>query len=346
VSATSKIEWTDRTWNPTRGCSIVSPGCVNCYAMKQAHRFSGPGRPYEGLTKLTERSGPQWTGVVRTVEDALLEPLAWRPPARVFVNSMSDLFHEDVPDQFIVDVFGIMALAHWHTFQVLTKRADRMRAFLAAGDHGIVRQFEQIQAGGGIGPRGLFKALDIKRRDGVGWKWPLQNVWLGVSAEDQPRANERIPQLLKTPAAVRFVSIEPQLGPIDLEALTVDIDTCDEGCGEAIRYSALQPFARCACCVEGPEAIDWPSLDWVIVGGESGPGARPFDLTWARSIVAQCKASDVPVFVKQLGARPYNGGGIYAEQALTAVDYKDRKGGDPAEWPADLRVREFPKARA
>lgn len=293
MSATSKIEWTDKTWNPTRGCSIVSPGCVNCYAMKQAHRFSGPGKAYEGLTKRTDRSGPQWTGKVVTVGSALLEPLTWVKPSRVFVNSMSDLFHDDVPVAFIRRVFDVMSRARRHTFQILTKRSERM--------HDVVP----------------LLAEEHTAPDGSGW--PLPNVWLGVSCEDQQRADERIPDLLQTPAAVRFVSAEPLLGPINF-----------------VRATRL--------------ASDY--LDWVIVGGESGPGARPFDLAWARSIVESCKSDGVACFVKQLGADPRekNPHGKPTQIDALVKSWRlllsDRKGGDPSEWPADLRVRQFPEVRA
>ena len=342
MAADSKIQWTDKTWNPTRGCSIVSPGCINCYAMKQAHRFSGAGKAYEGLTKQT-KAGPQWTGKVRTVESALLEPLSWRKPQRVFVNSMSDLFHEDVPDQFIVDVFGVMALAHWHTFQVLTKRADRMRSFLAAGDHGIVNQFKAIQDSGGVGPRAMFEALSIKRRDSIEWQWPLPNVWLGCSVENQQYADARIPLLLQTPAAVRFISAEPLLGPIHLDAF--EKGTCWRCCGGgevAGDYFADDGMAQCDCADGWDD--DNPGLDWVIIGGESGPGARPFDLAWGRSIVEQCKAAGVPVFVKQVGTHPIGDFDADGQTVWTvsAHGLRDRNGGDPLEWPADLRVREFP----
>lgn len=321
MSATTKIEWTrgddgiaGKTWNPVRGCSIVSPGCVNCYAMKHAHRFSGPGKPYEGLTKQT-KAGPQWTGKVRLVVDALLEPLSWRKPRRVFVNSMSDLFHEAVPDVFIERVFSVMALAERHTFQVLTKRPGRMADWFRA------RRFD-------------VKGYAILQTENVGeclyaHPWPLPNVWLGVSCENQQTADERIPLLLQTPAAVRFVSAEPLLGPIDFHSPVLEVDSDDY-------------------------------IDWVIVGGESGSGARPMDVAWARSIVRQCQAAQVPVFVKQLGSKATRprvtlaaGAGVECKHGFDVcptcdagtVPLRDRKGGDPSEWPADLRVRQYPPER-
>lgn len=345
MSANSSIEWTDRTWNPVRGCSVVSPGCHRCYAMKQAHRFSGLGRAYEGLTKLTS-AGPQWTGVIRTVDAELLEPLSWRKPQRVFVNSMSDLFHDDVPDAFIDRVFAVMAARSIHTFQILTKRADRMRAYMSDP----LRHLTVIEAWSRTLPRRANRTTIAN--------WPLPNVWLGVSVEDQKHADERIPQLLQTPAAVRFISAEPLLGRVDLADLSVDAYT---------KFDALTGHK------EWPSVVSWsdnsdsgPRLDWVIVGGESGAGARPFDVEWARSVVQQCRAADVPVFVKQLGSfpvvdneencatlAPHVGKGTNKRAPSTwrepwpwVPTLRDRKGGDMAEWPEDLRVRQFPEVRA
>jgi len=284
MSAISKIQWTDRTWNPVRGCSIVSPGCVNCYAMKQAHRFGGPGKAYEGLTKQTS-AGPQWTGRIRELTGALEEPFSWRKPTRVFVNSMSDLFHEGVDFNFIAAVWRAMAQNQRHTFQILTKRPARMLEFtqwMAGEDHISIAE------------------------------WP-RNVWLGVSAEDQQRADERIPLLLQTPAAVRFVSAEPLLGQIDFVTG-----------GEVTEVGHINWLRG----LKGSDSAI-PALDWIIVGGESGPRARVGDGAWIRSIVSQCQSAHVPVFVKQMGTRPH---------------LRDRKGGDPSEWPEDLRVREFPAA--
>jgi protein gp37 len=337
MSAISKIQWTDRTWNPTRGCSIVSPGCVNCYAMKQAHRFSGPGKAYEGLTTLTERSGPQWTGKVATVEAALLEPLSWRKPAKVFVNSMSDLFHEDVPHQFIDRVFATMAKAPQHTFQILTKRADRMRAYMEPTNtpDRIANVCGFNFADGVLGRRLIGqdgKGLRVERL------WPLPNVWIGVSVENQHFADERIPLLLQTPAVVRFISAEPLLGPVDI-------------------YQYLGGGRNPI----GP-AYGGAVLDWVIVGGESGPRARPFDLAWARQLAQQCTTADAACFVKQLGAHPQvtcsgcghdigrgvMGGFVdacgpsHAQLIGEMQRIRDSKGGEFSEWPEDLRVREVP----
>jgi|ERR1051326_3524221 protein gp37 len=295
MSQESAIEWTDATWNPVRGCTKVSPGCAHCYAETFAERFRGvQGHPYEQGFDL------------RLVPEKLEEPLKWKEPRRIFVNSMSDLFQDGVPDQFITDVFGIMALAYWHTFQVLTKRPDRMLQYLVAGDHGIRQQLVALQINGGIATRRVFQALDRRRRDTENeWPWPLPNVQLGVSGENRHWLFKRMMSLKDTPAAMRFVSLEPLLEDVSAELKTWLF----------------------------PEF-----LNWVIVGGESGAGARPFNLAWARSIVAQCREAGVPVFVKQLGAKPYS------DDDMRAFPTGDKKGGDMAEWPEDLRIREFPRA--
>lgn len=301
------ISWTDETWNPTRGCSRVSPGCVNCYAERQAARFANPAGAYEdtGVTEAGPFHGfvhivnghPAWTGKVELIESKLLEPLHWRKPRRVFVNSMSDLFHESLPDEAIDRVFAVMAQAPQHTFQILTKRADRMlKWFSGEKDFERSREDHVDEAAGSFG----WCHANVYGR------WPLPNVWLGISVEDQKSADERIPLLLQTPAVVRFVSYEPALGPINFESLGVCRDYRD-GTSEAVT-----------------------GLDWMIVGGESGPGARPFDIAWARNTIEQCKDAGVACFVKQLGAN-------------VGLPLKDRKGGEWEEWPEDMRVREFPR---
>lgn len=258
----SKIEWTDRTWNPVTGCTKVSPGCDHCYAEGIARRFAG-GKAYPNGFDVTLRP------------HKLDAPLRWREPQKVFVNSMSDLFHDDVPDEFIAQVFAVMAATPQHTYQVLTKRHGRMRSLLGHSDG-----------------QNLLELLHEERHAAALYDsvWPLPNVWLGVSVEDQKRADLRIPALLDTPAAVRFLSCEPLLGPVDLFGVR-------------------------------------NGLDWVIVGGESGPGARALDIEWVRALVEQCEQAGVPAFVKQLGSK-----------------YGPEKGGDMSTFPADLRVREFPTA--
>lgn len=332
------IEWTQgddgrpgETWNPVRGCALVSPGCTNCYAMKQAHRFSGKGGAYEGLTKLRKKGGPVWTGKGRVPAEMLDAPLHWRKHRRVFVNSMSDLFFEKFTVAEIVKVFAVMAACPQHTFQVLTKRAARMRDVVSSIEDAVTEAGEELAA-----EHGWCHANE-------GAAWPLPNVWLGVSAENQEYADERIPDLLSTPAAVRFVSYEPALGPVDFG-------------------SYLDPYGEGAT-----------KLDWIIVGGESGPRARPFHVAWARAVIDQCKTAGVKCFVKQLGEhivgdhekdvdpglvhRWYapNGrrylaplfGPYLGLRPETAVAFQmcDGAGGNMSEWTPELRVREFPEAR-
>ncbi len=294
------IEWTHRpgtkgeTWNPTLGCSIASHGCIRCYAAKSAWRknFNPKTPQYHGLTRRVN-GHPVWTGELRLAPEAtLLKPLGWREPRTVFVNSMSDLFHENVPDEWIDRVFAIMALCPQHTFIVLTKRAQRMYQYFDE----TVKQFRsQIQNYISMA-RGL--APDCERPFNVDFLH-LPNVWLGVSAEDQERAEERIPLLLATPAAVRFISAEPLLGPIDLARIT--------RVGDGIKYDALLGLRSFVIGADGdgramydaPEKL--ARLDWVIVGGESGKDARPMHPAWARSLRDQCAADGVPFFFKQWG---------------------------------------------
>lgn len=278
------IEWTDVTWNPTRGCSRVSPGCEKCYAERQAARFAGAGGPYHGLVRVGP-NGPRWTGDVRLVPDSLTAPLHWRKPRRVFVDSMSDLFHEKISNEDIAAVFGVMAASPQHTFQVLTKRAERMLEwFMLVAARRPTVTMEPVAYCLGAMHGVLRRPSAAVAHDGDGRPpWPLPNVWLGVSVEDQQRADERIPPLLATPAAVRFVSYEPALGPVDFQ-----------------RYIYDGAWMNDPLATRGFTAT---RLNWIIVGGESGPGAREFDLAWARSIVAQCRAAGVAMFIKQDSGR-------------------------------------------
>lgn len=321
----TSIEWTDRTWNPTRGCSRVSQGCVHCYAERIAARFSThshqdgdeAGGVFAGFaTKVNGHAS--WTGKVELIESKLLEPLSWKKPARVFVNSMSDLFHEALPDEAIDRVFAVMALCPQHTFQILTKRPDRMLKWF---------RLPGVQASAGIWKREIAYA-DIRYGD----PWPLPNVWLGVSCENQETADERIPLLLQTPAAKRFVSYEPALGPVNF------IHYLGCRCPECGTHYAKSGWSDCTdgSCDGRPRKL----LDQVIIGGESGPGARPFQAEWARNTIEQCKAAGVAAFVKQFGASAWQGG---ADGTLrTRMPFKDKKGGDMDEWPEWARVREFP----
>ncbi|GAA5073665.1 phage Gp37/Gp68 family protein [Roseibacterium beibuensis] len=280
----TKIEWTEKTWNPIVGCSVVSPGCTNCYAMKLAPKLAAnPATPHYAGTVESSRAGPVWTGKVALAsDDALTAPLRRRKPTMYFVSSMGDLFHEAVPDEWIDRVFAVMALAPQHTFQVLTKRAARMRAYITDREDREIGRAQDRQL---TGPHPVPV---------------LPNVWLGVSAEDQTRADERIPDLLATPAAVRFVSCEPLLGPVDLTSIPGTSE--DEDGKLDVWWDVLTGVAYDEWGTE-LSAQHWQDtgLDWVIVGGESGRGARPMHPDWPRAIRDQCAAAGVPFFFKQWG---------------------------------------------
>jgi protein gp37 len=242
--AATSIEWSDATWNPLTGCTKISPGCAHCYAATMSRRLKLMGQPnYRNEFRLTLH------------EHTLGVPLTWKKPRKVFVNSMSDLYHVDVPDAFIRRVFDTMTRAHWHQYQILTKRAERL---------------ERIAPSLPWGP----------------------HVWQGVSVESAEYAF-RIDHLRRTPARIKFLSIEPLLGPLP--------------------------------------ALDLTGIDWVIVGGESGGGCRPMEPEWVAGVRAACDRQGVPLFVKQTG-----------EKLARRLKLKSKKGGDPTEWPPELRVRQFP----
>ena len=334
----STIEWTDETWNPTTGCTKVSQGCKHCYAETFAKRKLGAFADHASYNEGEDWAIERKFTDVRCHPERLDQPLRWKRPRMVFVNSMSDLFHEDVPADFIAQVWITMARTPQHTFQVLTKRPERMRRLLTSAeplsDFSVlpdavheIEVLDRIEAGGG---------------GTVEYRWPLPNVWLGVSVEDQATADERIPILLDTPAAVRFVSYEPALGPVDFTDLTV---------ANGEQWNALDRYEAADAEPGSPNT----TLDWLIVGGESGPHARPFDIQWARDTIRQCREAGVPVFCKQLGARP-----VYQISTHTperdepgrrhlwdhphgyTLDLRDRNGRDMSEWPGHLRIREFP----
>lgn len=251
----TKIEWADRTWNPVSGCTKISAGCKYCYAESIAERFGGPAYPNGfGITLRPHR-----------IDD----PKKWKKPARVFVNSMSDLFHEDIPPEFLEECLEVMRDCPQHTFQILTKRPEQMLKTMWAW---YDCDCENCTMGNGCG----F----------------LPNIWLGVSVESQ-KVIDRIDRLREAPAAVRFLSLEPLLGPVE---------------------------------------ADFTGIDWVIIGGESGPKARSLELSWVRDIIDQCRRDGAAVFVKQLGSR----------HAKNHYHVNHPKAGDPLEWPVEIRIREFP----
>lgn len=279
------IEWTDATWNPITGCSIVSPGCTHCYAMALAGTRLKNHESREGLTKQVN-GNHVWTGEVRFNEQWLDQPLRWTKPRMIFVCAHGDLFAEIVPSGWIDQVFAVMALAPQHTFQVLTKRPVRMREYLNAlpARSSAVAKWAAWHWGA-QDPDGLYDQVN----DAV--RAPLPNVWLGVSVEDQRRADERIPILLDTPAAIRWISAEPLLGPVMLTNL---FDYTNEHSTDALagrRY--FNP--------RDDEGSAVNRLDWVVAGGESGPNARPMHPDWARSLRDQCAAAGVPYLFKQWG---------------------------------------------
>lgn len=278
------IEWTDETWNPVTGCDQVSPGCDNCYALTLAKRLKAMGSPRYQNDGDPRTSGPGFGLTLHP--DKLDEPLRWRKPRRVFVNSMSDLFHPDVPAEFIADVFQVMRNTPQHTYQILTKRPQRMK--------------------------GLVSAMY------AGWDEVLSNVWLGTSVENQQYAF-RIKYLIETPAVVRFLSVEPMIGPVDLS----------EWLYAHGPWNVTEYGTECSC---GAPIVDHQRdlcngdrLHWVIVGGESGPNARPMNFEWVRDIRDQCEEAGVALFIKQLGSR-------------WGSDHHDIEG-----FPEDLRVREYPE---
>ena len=302
----TSIEWTEQTWNPTTGCDRISPGCDNCYALTMAKRLKGMGQAKYQNDGDPRTSGPGFGLTVHP--DVLTEPLRWKKPRKVFVNSMSDLFHARVPRQFLARVFAVMAATPQHTYQILTKRPERAARILT----------DLCTCGSGHPPGEHFRSSmewaatshsptyvpglehGIYHRAG----WPLPNVWIGTSIESDTYTR-RIDHLRATPAAVRFISAEPLIGPL-------------------------------------PSA-DFTGINWVIIGGESGPGARPFDPQWATDLIDQSRKAGAAPFVKQLGfvwARDTT----YAGKTVAA--HGDTKGGKPEYWPTHLRVREYPEVAA
>ena len=254
----SGIEWTEATWNPIAGCSILSPGCLNCYAMRQAARIlrmhpDKPNPKYVGTVK-TVNGNAVWTGKVNVGDDEVfLQPLRWKTPKLIFVNSMSDIGHKNVSDETILRIFAVMAIAQRHTFQVLTKRPERLVPLLQNShiDVEIEDRANEIVEN--------FPGFNTPE----GPTWPLPNVWLGVSAENQETYDKRSLDLLRIDAEVRWISFEPLLGPIQADMVG--------------------------------------AFDWAVVGGESGEGARPMDVAWAADLALQCQSQDVAFFMKQLG---------------------------------------------
>jgi protein gp37 len=303
-----------------------------------AGRDPGGKAKYIGTTRKGSR-GPIWTGKVNFDPKMLLIPLKRKKPTTYFVNSESDLFHETVPDEWIDQAFAVMAATPKHTYQVLTKRPDRMAAYLqmVAGEKDMQRWINQavIQTNSPC-VSGIIEEAG----------WPLPNVWLGTSIEDQATADERVPHLLRCDADIRFLSYEPALGPVDFDMGRCEIHDREfihhgeygECCGECAADGFIGELTY-GMWLDGCARENGSGIGWVIVGGESGPHARPFDISWALSTVTQCAEEGVPCFVKQLGAQP-----LLPREGDMAVHMmlRDSKGGDPSEWPEALRVRQYP----
>ncbi|WP_045562696.1 DUF5131 family protein [Streptomyces sp. FxanaA7] len=312
MATNTSIEWADKTWSPIIGCDRVSPGCDACYAITTAHvRTSNPqpaiAAAFTGTTHKAD-GRVDWTGQINLLEDRLLQPLSWKKPVKVFVNSQSDLFHKNVPDEYIAKVFAVMALTPQHSYQLLTKRHARMRSLLR----------DECRCGAGHAPGTHFRSkmawavsqanpdripglpTDAEQRVTVA-PWPLPGVWLGVSVENQQWADIRIPALLETPAAVRFLSCEPLIGPVDLwgkrdyrghrPQLTYWLDGRPGPGPEHTTSTGMTMHS----------IVTGPRVDWVIAGGESGPKARPAHPNWFRTIRNQCAHSGVPFLFKQWG---------------------------------------------
>lgn len=324
----TNIQWTEQTLNPTTGCDKISPGCLNCYALSMAKRLKGMGQAKYQNDGDPRTSGPGFG--ITMHPDTLSEPLRWKKPRVVFVNSMSDLFHGGVTKEFLSQFFAVMALTPEHTYQILTKRHARMRSVLTdrctcGNGHlpGVHFRSAMAWAVSKANPDRIAGVPDDAEQLVWNAPWPLPNVHLGVSVENQKWADIRIKALMQTPAAVRFLSCEPLIGPVRLT--------------RAHAYCPTHDFSSGFCSGPCPDLI---LPDWVIVGGESGPGARPFDPQWAADLIDDARLAGAAPFVKQLGS-------VWARDTTvagkTVAAHGDTKGGNPDYWPAHLRVREYPK---
>jgi protein gp37 len=340
MSENSTIGWTNSTWPIVAGCEYESPGCSNCWAVRDSWRLAHNPHAkvreaFADTVKKTEAGALVWTGVVRPLWERLDWPLRWRRNRLIFVCSQSDLFHPKVPFPFIAATFGVMAMAENHTFQVLTKHPRRMREFFAwlAAQQGGALETCLWHARKAIGPElaNRFDPYPDKLP-----AWPLENVWLGVTVEDQRRADERIPELLQCPAAVRWLSVEPMLERIALRQPWVDwlegwYTDRDHHTGD-------------------PVQVQMEHIDWIVCGGESAQTratTRPFDIAWARDLLEQCRTAGVPFFMKQLGTKPLPpvepGTVMRLGLPLPTGKTSRYKWHEPQHWPEDLRVQEFPR---
>lgn len=348
------ISWTDSTWNFLRGCSrevaegATTSGCGDatgggCYAEALAGRFCGPGMPFEGLVRITA-NGPRWTGRVAIIGKHLLDPLRWQRPRRIFVASVSDSFHRKLSNEEIAGYYAVMWLAGRHTFQNLTKRARRRREWFAwAGEMTAERLLEYGRAlVRWVCPEELA-TFERAATKAPAFAWPLPNVWEGASVEHQAAADERIPELLQTPAAVRFISCEPLLGEIDLDIPRCDYDThaddwgvADDGTPWCMRCDSERSYGHWLHLDGG--------IDWVIAGCESGRNARPCSVEWLRLLRDQCRDADVPFFLKQ-AMQP--GSEAVGDPLIAPGDRSKRKPGGLIELPYldGVQHAAFPEVR-
>ena len=317
----TNISWTDETANWIVGCTKISAGCAKCYAATAAN--SARLQQFPQYKNVVDHEG-NWNGHVEFVPKVLDDLLKGKRKRRVFAPSMSDPFHPEVKDEWLDQFFAAVALTPHITYQVLTKRPERMLEYFSSLDP---------TAKGGEGYSWPYSAMCENP------KWPLPNLWLGVTVENQAAAHERIPLLLQAPVAVRFLSIEPMLEEMNIHQYFGRFWQCPE-CGDSDDFSWLSKPSQIYCSACGDDSQDVPvkkgaqGISWVIIGGESGPNARPFYLEWAESLIEQCKSANVPVFMKQLGSNAFYKGQSYKT--------KSRAGSDPSEWPEPLRVQEFP----
>lgn len=321
------VDWAEKGWNLVTGCSPVSAGCANCYAARQAATRLKHLPRYAGLASYSGGRG-RWSGEVRVHRDLLTEPLFRRTPSTWFVAPRGDFFHENLPSDFLDEAFAVMNRSRNQIFIIPTKRVDRALAYL--NDPG--RKMAILMAAATrvlVDGEPCCESLDMP--------WPLPNVILLASIEDQATADYRVPRLLRCNVAWRGVSAEPLLGPVNLSPWIGAIPfprNYKQGPGQPVFTCSEDDIEMTICPV---------TLDWVIVGGESGPKARPCDFYSIAEIVKQCRDAGVPCFVKQLGADPgYRGAGGPGTHSPIRVHLEDPKGGDPTEWPPELRVREYP----
>jgi protein gp37 len=330
---TTNIQWCDETWNIIVGCSRVpgSPGCARCYAAKAAKSPRLQQFPqYQAVGK--------WDGTVEFVKSQLIKPLFWKKPKIIFVCSMADLFHANVPDEWIHQVMTVAALSPQHTFQILTKRPERMKEYFSQQSLWS-KWYEAAKENIWDAVSEKFGGLINLQQYFINQPFPLSNVWLGVSTENQQMADKRIPILLQIPATVRFLSCEPLLEEIILSRYHSNgIGYLGQKikCSNCGVTGIKPPDKYYQYCWQCQAQMLWlePTISLVIVGGESGPNSRPCHIEWLESIVQQCHAAKTSVFVKQLGANAIFGG----QQFKT----RNKKGGEIVEFPLHLQVREFP----